>query len=424
MHKRLYLFLEKHKVLFDLQFGFRNNHSTEHALISLTEKVREACDSGKIACGVFLDLRKAFDTVNHSILLEKLKHYGIRGVAYEWFQSFLKERMQYVSIQSDTSRTEQIDYGVPQGSVLGPLLFIIFINDFHNAIRFSTVHHYADDTNLLLCNNSLKKINKHINHDLKLLTQWLKANKISLNTDKTEIMLFKPKNKPIKKHLNFRISGQRIELTKTVKYLGILFQDDLHWDKHLTILLKKLSRAIGILSKIRHYVPLLLLRTIYYSLFNSHMIYGCQIWGQNSSILLTKIKKLQEKALKIMNFKAINKTANQNFHELKILKFQDFVNFRNFNYIRDSLNKTGPQVFHNSLTPLNQLHLHSTRGATNNSVHIPQVRTAFYGINSIKYQSAVLWNNTQNTFNIDFVTSSYPKCKKILFQHYLSCYSQ
>ena len=140
-------------MLYKKQFGFRHDHSTTHAL-ELTEKIRLANDNEKYSCGVFLDLKKAFDNVNHDI-------------ANKWFKSFLKDRKQCTTIQGIKSDQNLIDYGVPQGSALGPLLFIILINNFHSAIQFSTVHHFADDTNLLLSDYSLKKLNKHINRDLK-----------------------------------------------------------------------------------------------------------------------------------------------------------------------------------------------------------------------------------------------------------------
>ena len=138
------------------------------------------------------------------------------------------------------------------GSVLGPLLFLIYINDLNQAIKFSRVHHFADNTNLLLVDNSLKKINKHINHNLKLLTTWLRANRISLNTSKTEILQFRPKSN-ITKHLNFRISGQYIPRTKQVKYLGLTMNEHLDWDLYFSQLRKKLNRGIGLRSKISHF---------------------------------------------------------------------------------------------------------------------------------------------------------------------------
>lgn len=150
MHRRLYMFFEQNKIFHKYQFGLRNQYSTNYALIEITEKVRLACDSGEFACGVFVDLQNAFDTVIHSILLEKLEYYGVRGVAKTWFKSYLFHRYQYTSVNGADSCKLKITYGVPQGSVLGPLLFITFINDLHESISHCEVHHFADDTNLIL----------------------------------------------------------------------------------------------------------------------------------------------------------------------------------------------------------------------------------------------------------------------------------
>ena len=158
VHSRVYKFLEDFQCIYSLQFGFRKKHSTNHALTDITETIRQALDNKKLACGVFVDLQKAFDTVNHDILIAKLDHYGIRGLANDWFSSYLKNRSQYVSILGYNSSTKPINHGVPQGSVLGPLLFLIYINDLHSAIKNSKVYHFADDTNLLNINASPKKM--------------------------------------------------------------------------------------------------------------------------------------------------------------------------------------------------------------------------------------------------------------------------
>ena len=157
VHNRLRNFLEKHKLLYEQQYGFQRKYSTNNAFIDITEKIRSALDQNTFACGVFIDLQKAFDTVNHDILLHKLDHYGIRGLPKTWLQSFLSGRSQYTSIIDKSSNKLPNTHGVPQGSVLGPLLFILYINDLNKAIINSYVHHFADDTNLLYCNKSLKK---------------------------------------------------------------------------------------------------------------------------------------------------------------------------------------------------------------------------------------------------------------------------
>ena len=187
------------------------------------------------------------------------------------------------------------------------------------------MHHFADDTNFLITGKSLKKINKYVNHDLRLLCRWLRANKISLNASKTEIIIFKRKNKQIQKHLNFRVSGQKIEITNSVKYLRIQLNDSLTWKTHLISLLPKLNRAIGLLSKIRYYTPKYLLKTIYYSLFNCHLIYACQVWGHEKSALFRKIENLQDKALRIINFLPNNCPISGTCEKQNILKLRDFI---------------------------------------------------------------------------------------------------
>ena len=154
----------------------------------------------------------------------------------------------------------------------------------NKSVKNSKVHHYADDTNLLPTGKSLKRINKQVNQDLALICRWLRANKISLNTSKTEIIIFRPKQKQITKHLNFRISGQKINTCSKVRYLGVILEEHLDWNLHINSLKFKLNRAIGILSKIRQYVIKFLLNTLYYAIFHSHLIYSCQIWGQNNTI--------------------------------------------------------------------------------------------------------------------------------------------
>ena len=198
MHKRLYSFLESHKVMYESQFGFQKGKSTQHSLIEIVEKIRNCNENKNYGCGIFIDLKKAFDTVNHDILLQKLEHYGIRGTALSWFKSYLNERSQYVFCNNTTSDIKYITCGVPQGSVLGPLLFLIYINDLPNISDKLKFFLFADDTNIFFECNDLAKLQSTVNCELKKLTRWLNTNRLALNVTKTNFVIFSPINKPIK----------------------------------------------------------------------------------------------------------------------------------------------------------------------------------------------------------------------------------
>ena len=337
MHIRLTNFLRKNKILFSCQFGFRSNYSTNHALVSLTEMTRNAFDNDNFACGVFIDLQKAFDTVNHDILLSKLNHYGIRGVAFDWFKSYL-DRTQYVTINNERSKIQAIKYGVPQGSILGPLLFLKYINDLSRSIKTSKIHHFADDTNLLYANSSLKDINKKINFDLSNLVQWFRANKIALNVNKTDIVILRSPRKQITKKMNFCLSGQKIRQKTCTRYLGVLIDEHLLYKDHINFLKQKVNRANGTLAKLRHHLPSDILKTVYYCLWNTHLRYACQVWGQSNIDKLVMVQRAQSKALRIINFKEERHPSAPLYTETKILNLTNIITLNNCMLVFDHLN--------------------------------------------------------------------------------------
>ena len=194
MYNRVISFLNENDVLFKYQFGFRKSHSTYLALTVLMDKLIKSLENGNYVVGVFLDFSKAFDTVDHKILLAKLCHYGIRGSALDWFSSYLTNRKQFVTYNNERSELMNINCGVPQGSILGPLLFLIYVNDLANVCKFTMPIFFADDSNLFQDGESLNEIENILNEELNEIVKWLKVNKLTLNVDKTQCMLFTQRN--------------------------------------------------------------------------------------------------------------------------------------------------------------------------------------------------------------------------------------
>ena len=392
VYKRIYNFIEENKCLYSLQFGFRAKHSTTHALINITEKIRSALDNNKVASGIFVDLQKAFDTVNHEILLSKLEYYGFRGIINDWFRSYLQERKQKVCINGFESEIKTIHHGVPQGSVLGPILFLLYINDLHKCITFSETFHFADDTNFLNISNDYKTLQNNVNRDLLALHEWLLANKISLNKDKTELIYFHKVRSKVPNDLKIKMNGKRLFHSNKIKYLGVYIDETLIGKEHSDELSKKLSRANGILAKARHFVPLSHLKSIYHATFSSNVFYGAQIWGQSSKTVIEKISVLQRKAVRILTFSDFQAHSNPLFKSLKILKVMDNIFLQNCLFVHDYFHGNLPHSFNNTFNKVSNSHQLYTRKASDGYLVKSCYNSTTYGINSIYNQCVESWN--------------------------------
>ena len=391
MYNRLITFLEKNQLLFNGQFGFRSNHSTLHAILLIADKIQKAIENKQYSCGIFLDLSKAFDTVNHSILLKKLEYYGVRGIAKDWFCSYLSNRRQLVSIGNVTSELKPITCGVPQGSVLGPLLFLLYINDFNKSAPDLDFHLFADDSNLFCSHKSLQCLEAKVNDELNNVNNWLCANKLSLNIDKSNFVIFHPSQKKVQFPINLKIKNKILEEKKHVKYLGIIMDCNLNWKQHIHELSKKISRSIGILCKLRHYVPQSILIQIYYSIIYPFLIYGVVIWGNTYKSNIYPLVILQKKAIRIITFSHFQSHTSPLFKKFNLLKLPDIVYLFTAVFMHQFHKGILPEKFNNYFTLVSNQHSYNTRLASKSTFTLPLVRTN-YGLFNIRFCGPKVWN--------------------------------
>ena len=321
MYIRLLKFINKNQIFNKHQFGFRDKHSTFMALIILIKNLVNAIDNGKCAVGIFLDFQKAFDTVDHCILLDKLYFYGIRGQAFDWFSSYLHNRQQLVNYYGYESDLKTIKCGVPQGSILGPLLFLLYINDLPQVSEYFMPILFADDTNLFATGYNLNDIFSEINKEIANIYAWVKANKLSLNIDKTNFMLFTPKCVPRSINGIF-INGNKImEVTET-KFLGVIIDCKLNWSPQITYISKKVAKGVGIILKARKLFDQETLLTLYYTFVYPYLNYCIHVWGKAYNVHIHDLIILQNKAIRIVHGVSPRTNANKLYFDYNILSLK------------------------------------------------------------------------------------------------------
>ena len=290
--KSIHKFFEKHEIFYDFQYGFREKRGVMHALLDVIIPGYDAIEHNKFAALLLMDLRKAFDTVPHQILLQKLLHYGIRGPAYCLIESYLSNRQQFVSINNSASSLKSISFGVPQGFILDSLLFLIYVDDLTNA-TFCQPRLFAGDTSLALNNFSLNALEVNCNCELRGLHNWCNANELQINPEKSTIIIFPPKLNLSRPEVNFNYNTSSISLCDSAKYVGVTIDSTLNFKPHIIALEKRVSRSVGILSKLRFLFPSSTLLRLYYALVNPHLVYELPIWGSTLETYLRKLKTLQ-----------------------------------------------------------------------------------------------------------------------------------
>ena len=359
MKKRLLSHLEQNKIISNSQHGFLKNRSTTTAILSYIQEIVSAIDSKSYPFSICCDLSKAFDCVNHSLLLSKLSSYGIRGTTNEWFSSYLKNRHQYVELtytdqnmhkQKISSKPSLVNLGVPQGSVLGPLLFLIYINDLPSHIDQGTMVLYADDTNILIKGSNASELQDNINAASNKLEKWFYHNNLILNANKTNCLFFFPSYTAVPAYPKLTISNTNTECVSSTKFLGLYIDNKLSWKTHITNLCRTLSTNIFLIRSLSTVLNKKALISLYYGTFYSRAKYGILFWGSSSGLLT--VFRLQKKVIRIITHTHLRASCRQIFKKLNLLTVPCLYIYEVLKLIKSNLD---------GYTTHSDIHRHDTR---------------------------------------------------------------
>ncbi|KXJ15113.1 putative RNA-directed DNA polymerase from transposon X-element [Exaiptasia diaphana] len=391
VHNQLYRYLATNNLLANNQSGFRSLHSTLTALIDANNSWCVNIDKGLINGVVFIDLKKAFDTIDHKILIQKLKVYGIDRNTLPWFESYLLNRQQHCSINGHISKDRNLSVGVPQGTLLGPLLFLIYINDLPNSIGLGHSRMYADDTSISFAAQTKHELQTLINRELSNVNIWLKSNKLSLNVAKTEFMtigsrqrLMTQANAPIDIH----IESSKIKQVSKTKSIGVIIDETLSWAEHVNYISKKISSAIGALKRVRCFIDQATAAKIYKAIIEPHFNYCSPVFDGISQKLDDKLQKLQNRAARIVTRSSFDESAKP---------LLDMLGWDTVSVAREKQKAITMFKSVNSLAPKYLMDMFSYRQSlynfrnSENILNVPKPRTNYLK-RSLGYSGAVLWN--------------------------------
>lgn len=334
VNKRLVSFLNKYNIIPDRQFGFRRGKSTEDAALLLTNTISNALDRNKLCLGVFLDLAKAFDTVSAPILLQKLHNIGVRGVAHDWFHSYLSERRQLVRIGSDFSDLLPVEFGVPQGSTLGPTLFLLYMTDIFNIpLDAGEIICYADDTVIVFQDTTWEKVYEAAEQSMAKVNDWLERNLLTLNLDKTKYIAFHktrasqpPSVRPLKLltcSVPLPVSafgaGHVVNRVTSIKYLGVIFDEHLSFRDHISSVSARTRKIIYIVRCLRNSADKENLLMVYKALCQSLLIYCVRVWGGATKTAMLSLERSHRAVLKVMLRKSFRHPTDLLYSESKLL---------------------------------------------------------------------------------------------------------
>ena len=393
-YNQLYNFLEKYNILTPYQYGFRKNRSTIQAVLNQLEFIYKNLDQKKTVISIFMDFSKAFDSIDHEILLKKLYFYGVRGIPHDWFSSYLSNRKQFVNVNDTNSSVKYVSHGVPQGSILGPLLFLIFINDLPNVSPFFKFCIFADDSTLTckFDNSDESQMKNKLENELVVIHNWLIMNKIKINYDKSKFIIFSYGKKYSLEQI--KIGSSFISSTDNTKFLGIWVDNHLNFRSHIDSISSKISKVVGMLFRLNDILPKEALKTLYSTLLLPHLMYGIEIWYGILKSNDDRIFKLQKKSIRAINCLPYAAHTNDYFKSMNLLKLEDIYKQRVLLY-----------MYKSDLTSIHEAnHNYATRHAYD--IVLPLFSRSKTQC-TIFYKGIILWNNlpeeikakrTENTF--------------------------
>ena len=323
-------FIENNSIFSKTQYGFRKGLSTENALVHFIDEVHKGLQNREYTVAVFMDLSKAFDVLNHDILLKKLEHYGFRGKFLNLLRSFITDRKYFVSANGIKSDTKTVNNGVPQGSTLGPLLFLIFVNDMSNSSDIFKFIQFADDTTTTHRGKNRERVIQTVENELVKVLEWLTANKLIINLQKTHTMLFT--NKRGDRTIPIIIRNAELQQKDDCKFLGIYIDKELNWKAHIKYIANKVSKNVALLGRLKHTFPKPILKNLYSTLILPYLNYCNIIWGAADKTCIQNLIVLQKKAIRIISkvnyldhteplFKALDLVNIENIYKLNCLVF-------------------------------------------------------------------------------------------------------
>ena len=387
IYNRLMLFLNKNNVLYQSQYGFRNGHSTSSAILQLIQNINKSLNNNDKLISVFIDLTKAFDVIDHKILIYKLSYYGIKGIPLQWFIDYLCNRKQYVYVNGKISNQVTVECGVPQGSILGPLLFLIYINDIHYTSDKLNYILFADDTSVYLTGNNTNSLISSMNNQLKHIDTWMKRNHLILNVCKTKYMIFGSNSKNVNNNI-LLFNDCPIQCVKEFNFLGVIIDEKLSWNSHISQLNSKLSKNIGILNKVR-FLTQDTLKVLYHSFITSYLSYCNVIWGFTCKTNLNRIHILQKKAIRIVTHSNYMSSTKPLFKKTNILPIYEMCNYNVAKFMYQCYNNLLPKPFEAFFLFNKDVHAYNTRNK--DKFHLPLMRKQVTKL-SIFYEGPLLWN--------------------------------